>query len=148
MENHYRRTQILELLRREQVATQGDLRRKLARRGIHVTQATVSRDIEELGVVKTRDGYRVPEAVEAVTLSQPTLPVLLKEFMVEAKQAASLVIVKTHPGNAHTVAAALDAAAWPEIAGTVAGDDTIMVATPGAAEAARVAKKILALVAG
>jgi len=56
--------------------------------------------------------------------------------------------VKTHPGNAHTVAAALDAAAWPEIAGTVAGDDTIMVATPGAAEAARVAKKILALVVG
>ena len=148
MENHYRRTQILELLRRDKVATQGELRRKLARRGIHVTQATVSRDIEELGVVKTREGYRLPEAIAAASLPQPTLPVLLKEFMREARQAASLVIVKTHPGNAHTVAAALDAAAWPEIAGTVAGDDTIMVATPGAAEAARVAKKILALVAG
>ena len=148
MENHYRRTQIVELLRRDKVATQGELRRKLARRGIHVTQATVSRDIEELGVVKTREGYRLPEALEAVSPSQPTLPVLLKEFMREARQAASLVIVKTHPGNAHTVAAALDAAAWPEIAGTVAGDDTIMVATPGAAEAARVAKKILALAAG
>ena len=148
MENHYRRTQILELLRRESVATQGDLRRKLARRGIHVTQATVSRDIEELGVVKTREGYRVPEAVETVSLPQLTLPVLLQEFMVEARPAANLVIVKTHPGNAHTVAAALDAAEWPDIAGTVAGDDTIMVATPGAAEAARVAKKILALVAG
>ena len=119
MENHYRRTQILELLRRDKVATQGELRRKLARRGIHVTQATVSRDIEELGVVKTRAGYRLPEAIEAGFLPQPTLPVLLKEFMREARQAASLVIVKTHPGNAHTVAAALDAAAWPEIAGTV-----------------------------
>ena len=148
MENHYRRTQILELLRRDKVATQGELRRKLARRGIHVTQATVSRDIEELGVVKTRDGYRVPEALAAVSPAQPNLAVLLNEFMREAKPAANLVIVKTHPGNAHTVAAALDAAEWPEIAGTVAGDDTIMVATLGAAEAARVAKKILALVAG
>jgi transcriptional regulator of arginine metabolism len=148
MENHYRRTQILELLRREPIATQGVLRRKLAKRGIHVTQATVSRDIEELGVVKTREGYRLPEAVETVSLSQPTLSVLLKEFMVEARTAANLVIVKTHPGTAHTVAAALDAAAWPEIAGTVAGDDTIMVATPGSVAAARVAKKILALVAG
>ena len=148
MENHYRRTQILELLRHDKVATQGELRRKLARRGIHVTQATVSRDIEELGVVKTREGYCVPEAIAAVSLPQPNLPVLLKEFMREARQAANLVIVKTHPGNAHTVAAAIDAAGWPEIAGTVAGDDTIMVATPGAAEAARVAKKILALVVG
>ena len=148
MENHYRRTQILELLRRDKVATQGDLRRRLAKRGIHVTQATVSRDIEELGVVKTRAGYRLPEAIEAFSLPQPALSVVLREFMREAKPAANLVIVKTHPGNAHTVAAALDAAEWPEISGTVAGDDTIMVATPGAAEAARLAKKILALVAG
>ena len=148
MENHYRRTQILELLRRDKVATQGELRRKLARRGIHVTQATVSRDIEELGLVKAREGYRVPEALEAASPPQPTLPVLLKEFMREVKPVANLVIVKTHPGNAHTVAAALDAAAWPEIAGTVAGDDTIMIATPGPTEAARVAKKILALVVG
>ena len=148
MDKHYRRTQILELLHREKVATQGELRRKLARRGIHVTQATVSRDIEELGLVKAREGYRVPEALAAPSPPQPTLPVLLKEFMREAKPAANLVVVRTHPGNAHTVAVALDAAAWPEVVGTVAGDDTIMVATPGAAEAARVAKKILALVGG
>ncbi len=148
MDKHYRRTQILDLLRREHVATQGDLRRKLMRRGIHVTQATVSRDIEELGVVKTREGYRVPEAREAGVPPQPTLPVVLKEFMREVKPAASLVVVKTHPGNAHTVAVALDAAAWPEVAGTVAGDDTILIATPGAREAERIAKKLLGLVAG
>jgi transcriptional regulator of arginine metabolism len=147
MDKHYRRTQILELLRREQVATQGELRRKLMRRGIHVTQATVSRDIEELGLVKTRDGYRVPEALEAASPPQPTLPVLLKEFMREAKPAANLVVVRTHPGNAHSVAVALDASAWPEIVGTVAGDDTILIATPGPTEAARVTRKILALVA-
>ena len=148
MENHYRRTQILELLRRDKVVTQGDLRQKLAKRGIHVTQATVSRDIEELGVIKTRGGYRLPEALEAIPMPQPNLTVVLKEFMREARPAANLVIVKTHPGNAHTVAAALDAAQWPEISGTVAGDDTIMVATPDAAQAARLAKKILALVDG
>jgi transcriptional regulator of arginine metabolism len=147
MDKHYRRTQILELLRREQVATQGELRRKLMGRGIHVTQATVSRDIEELGLVKAREGYRVPEALEAVSPPQPTLPVLLKEFMREVKPAANLVVVKTHPGNAHSVAVALDASAWPEIVGTVAGDDTILIATPGPTEAARVTRKILALVA-
>ena len=64
MDKVYRRTQIVDLLRNEEVETQEDLRRKLARRGIHVTQATVSRDIEELGLVKTRAGYRLPEAAE------------------------------------------------------------------------------------
>jgi transcriptional regulator of arginine metabolism len=147
MNKHYRRTQILELLRHEKVATQGELRRKLAKRGLHVTQATVSRDIEELGLVKTREGYRVPEGLEAPALAPPHLPVLLREFMREVKTAANLVIVKTHPGNAHTVGAVLDAFAWPEIVGTVAGDDTIMVATPGTAQATRVAKRISGLVA-
>ncbi len=68
MDKIYRRTQILDVLRSEKAATQQDLRRKLARRGIHVTQATVSRDIEELGLVKTRAGYRQPEPAE------PTAP--------------------------------------------------------------------------
>src|SRR6266568_4668801 len=106
MDKLYRRTQILDLLGAEPVATQADLRRKLERRGIRVTQATVSRDIEELGVVKTRAGYRLPESA---------------------------------------VAAALDAEHWPEVMGTVAGDDTIFVATHGAREAARIRKKFLDL---
>jgi len=147
MDKLYRRTLILDLLRSEAVATQEELRRKLARRGIHVTQATVSRDIEELGLVKTREGYRPPAAAEPPAPPQPTLPVILKEFLREALQASNLVVLKTHPGNAHSVAAALDAEQWPEVVGTVAGDDTIFVATPGAREAAQFRKKILALVA-
>jgi len=147
MDNLYRRNQILELLRAEPVATQAQLCQKLARRGIHVTQATVSRDIEELGLVKTRDGYRLPDAPEPAAPPQPALPIVLKEFLREVGVASNLVIVKTHPGNAHTVAAALDAEQWPEIVGTVAGDDTIFVATPGAREAARIRKKLLALLA-
>src|SRR2546426_738965 len=103
MDNLYRRTQILELLRTESVATQTQLRRKLERRGIRVTQATVSRDIEELGLVKTREGYRVPGGGAAVTPPQPTLAVILKEFLRESRQASNLVILKTHPGNAHSV---------------------------------------------
>jgi transcriptional regulator of arginine metabolism len=147
MDKLYRRTQILQLLRTEAVATQEELRRKLARRGLHVTQATVSRDIEELGLVKTHEGYRLPDASEPVPSPQPALPVILKEFLLYARQASNLVVLKTHPGNAHTVAAALDAEQWPEVVGTVAGDDTIFVATPAAPQAAQCRKKILALVA-
>jgi transcriptional regulator of arginine metabolism len=147
MDKVYRRTQILDLLRTEEVATQEDLRRKLARRRLHVTQATVSRDIEDLGLVKTRTGYRLPEAAEPVAPPQPTLPVVLKEFLTDARQAANLVVLKTRPGNAHSVAVALDAEPWPEIVGTIAGDDTILVATPSSRQAAQVRKKVLALVA-
>jgi transcriptional regulator of arginine metabolism len=142
MDNLYRRTQILELLRTETVATQKDLRRKLDRRGIHVTQATVSRDIEELGVVKTREGYRVPDSGPAAAPPQPNLGTILKEFLREVRQASNLVVLRTHPGNAHSVAVALDAEQWPEITGTIAGDDTIFVATAGIREASRVQKKI------
>ena len=148
MENVYRRTQIVDLLRTEEVETQDDLRRKLARRGIHVTQATVSRDIEELGLVKTRAGYRLPDAAaERMAPPQPTLAVVLKEFLTDARQASNLVILKTRPGNAHSVAVALDANPWEEIVGTVAGDDTIFIATSSSRQAELIRKKIRALVA-
>jgi transcriptional regulator of arginine metabolism len=151
MDNLYRRNQILEIIRQESVATQEELRRKLARRGIRVTQATVSRDIEELGLIKTRAGYRRPEGAEPVkpvVAPQPTLTVLLKEFVRGVEVAANLVVVKTNPGNAHSVGVGLDAERWPEVVGTVAGDDTIFIATPSARHAASVRKKILAALAG
>jgi transcriptional regulator of arginine metabolism len=147
MNKLYRRTQILDLIRVEAVTTQEELRRKLARRGIHVTQATVSRDMEELGLVKGRAGYRVTGGPEPPAPPQPTLAVILKEFLVEARQASNLLVLKTRPGNADSVAAALDSEPWPEIVGTVAGDDTIFVATRGAREAAQCRRRILALVA-
>lgn len=143
MDNVYRRTQILEILENGTAATQTELRRKLAQRGIRVTQATVSRDVEELGLVKTREGYRRP-AAEAASAPQPELAVVLKEFVRDVRQAANLVIVRTHPGTAHTVGVALDNEEWPEIAGTVAGDDTIFVAAARASDANRIRKKILA----
>ena len=146
MDKLYRRTQILDLLRREPVGTQGELCEKLSRRGIQVTQATVSRDIEELGLIKTRNGYRVPGPPASLKLPQPALPVILKEFLWEVRKACNLVVIKTHPGNAHSVAAALDSEQWPEVVGTVAGDDTIFIATGSSQQATRIRKKILDLV--
>lgn len=147
MDNLYRRTQILELLRTEKVTTQSDLRRKLERRGIRVTQATVSRDIEELGIIKTREGYRVPNPSPTAAPPQPTLAVVLKEFLRGVRLAANMVIIKTHPGNAHSVAVALDAENWMEVMGTIAGDDTVFIATTGGREASRLQKKIMAILA-
>jgi transcriptional regulator of arginine metabolism len=144
MENLYRRNQILDIINKGNVLTQAQLRRALAQRGIHVTQATVSRDIEELGLVKTREGYRLPGAPEPATPPQPTLSVILKEFLREVRLASNLVVVKTHPGNAHTVAVALDSTGWSELLGSVAGDDTIFLATAGVREAGRLRKRILA----
>ncbi|HEX5483240.1 MAG TPA: ArgR family transcriptional regulator [Terriglobia bacterium] len=147
MDNLYRRHQILDILRVQSISTQTELRRALAQRGIRVTQATVSRDIEELGLVKTREGYRLPEARELAVAPQPALSVILKEFLREVRLASNLVIVKTHPGNAHSVAAALDSTGWPELLGTVAGDDTIFLATAGGRAAGNVRKKIMAALA-
>src|SRR5579862_9957061 len=146
MENLYRRNQILDIINKGNVLTQAQLRRALAQRGIHVTQATVSRDIEELGLVKTRSGYRLPDAVSPMASLQPTLAIVLKEFLSETRLAANLVVVKTRPGNAHSVAVALDANPWDEVVGTIAGDDTIFIATPSSHHAEVIRKKILALV--
>lgn len=148
MDHLYRRNQIRELLQSETVATQEELRRRLARRGIHVTQATISRDIQDLGLIKTREGYHLPDTAEPLPAPlQPSLPVVLKEFVRETLAASNLVVVKTNPGNAHSVGVALDAERWPEVVGTVAGDDTIFIATPGPSEARRVRKKILSILA-
>jgi transcriptional regulator of arginine metabolism len=147
MDKLYRRSRILELLRAGAVATQADLCHKLGRLGLHVTQATVSRDIEDLGLVKTREGYRLPENNQPAVAAQPSLPLVLKEFLREARQASNMVVLKTNPGNAHSVAVALDSEKWPEVVGTVAGDDTIFIATSKASEASRVLRKIQSLLA-
>ena len=149
MDNVYRRTQILEIVAREPVLTQAQLRRRLAQRGVRVTQATVSRDLEELGLTKTRDGYRLPEAGH--TSSSPAhhnLGRVLKEFVRDVRNAGNLVIVRTHPGTAHAIGVALDTVPWPEIAGTVAGDDTVFVATDNARDATRLRRKLMDQLAG
>ncbi len=122
----FRQGQILKLVTQRAIASQDDLRRSLAQMGQRVTQATLSRDLRELRLVKTTGGYRPLAAVE----EKPPLPPLahaLAEFLLDARPAQNLLVLKTPPGGAQPLAASLDAARWKEIVGTVAGDDTVLL---------------------
>jgi len=115
------------------VSSQDELRRKLRRRGIHVTQATLSRDIHELRLSKGPGGYALPNgngngigaAVEVD--GQPSFEEVLDSFALRARRAMNQIVVSTVLGGAQPVAAALDRAGWPEVVGTIAGDDTVLV---------------------
>jgi transcriptional regulator of arginine metabolism len=140
-----RQGKILEVIRRDPVHNQQELLVHLRRAGIHVTQATLSRDIKELGLVKGAEGYRefsprIPYA------SEDNLRHLLREFLSDTKASGNLVILKTHQGCAQTVAVALDRAGWPELAGTLAGDDTILTVVAEGYRSQDVQKRIQQLV--
>jgi transcriptional regulator of arginine metabolism len=127
----FRHGQILRLVSAERISNQEDLRRRLAQQRMRVTQATLSRDLQELQLVKTREGYRAP----ALPAPEPaaTLPVLtraLREFLLDIRPAENLLVLKTPPSGAQPLAAAVDAAKFPEVAGTIAGDDTVLIITP------------------
>ncbi len=125
-----RHRRILDLIARESILTQEDLVDRLARAGLNVTQATLSRDIKELGLIKTGEGYATPaEFGGEATAPAPSLAHLLREFVTDVKEAQNLLVVRTTTGSAQPVAAALDAEQWPELLGTLAGDDTILVVT-------------------
>jgi transcriptional regulator of arginine metabolism len=115
------------------VASQDELRRKLRRRGIHVTQATLSRDIHELRLSKGPGGYSLPNGngngIHAAGDDDgpPLFEEMLESFGLRARQAMNQVVVSTVLGGAQPVAAALDRAGWPEVLGTIAGDDTVLV---------------------
>jgi transcriptional regulator of arginine metabolism len=128
-----RQRAIRDLVEQRPIRTQQELAAALRERGFRTTQATISRDVAELGLVKTpRDGtraYALPaRLVEADASGEERLRRLLHDLPVEFREAGSLLIIKTLPGSAHAIAAALDRARWPEVAGSVAGDDTLFVA--------------------
>jgi transcriptional regulator of arginine metabolism len=128
-----RQHRLLELVSREPALTQEDLVRRLAELGLRVTQATLSRDIRELGLVKTGAGYRVPDVGPSADGSHlRSLAHLLREFVVDVREAQNLLLLKTSPGSAQPVAAALDAQRWPELLGTLAGDDTVLAVSADA----------------
>ena len=123
-----RHSQILEILRTNRVTSQEALRELLHRRGTEVTQATLSRDIRELRLVKVpgADGgghYSLPDEWE----STPTLESLLPTLFQSAEGVDHLLVIHTMKGGAQTVAAAIDWQEWPEVLGTLAGDDTILI---------------------
>ena len=143
MNKAYRQGQILKLIRGKRVQTQDDLAHELkASYGIDTTQVTLSRDIRELGLLKTPEGYRQVEAAPA----GPDLASIAAELLQDARVAQNLIVLRTSPGNANALAVALDKQDWPDVVGTIAGDDTILVVAPDASAAEKLRKKLLGFV--
>ena len=120
-----------DLLSSPVAQTQEVLVGELKKHGIEVTQATISRDLSELGALRTSSGYVLPSELSAAE-SQGTreeLCAILRSHALRTTQAASIAIIHTAPGHANFVASAIDASRFPEILGTIAGDDTIFLAT-------------------
>ncbi len=142
MSKAYRHGQILKLIRARAIHTQEELARELQRAGIPATQVTLSRDIRELKLVKTSEGYRemLPEEVG------PSFETLAAEFLHDVRSAQNLVVLKTSPGHANSVAVALDSEEWPEVVGTIAGDDTLLVIAPDSNTADHLRKKLIELI--
>ena len=144
MSKSYRQGQILKLIRGTRVLTQDELAEELRKQGISATQVTLSRDIRDLRLVKTREGYQEMAPEER----GPAFPLLAAEFVLDVKCAQNLVVLKTAPGHANSVAVALDQEEWPEVVGTIAGDDTILVITLDSATAEVVQEKLMTILEG
>jgi transcriptional regulator of arginine metabolism len=144
-----RRRRIVELIGREPVHSQAELARLLADDGIVVNQATLSRDLEELGAVKVRhDGgalvYAVPSP-ENAPVAESRLSRVLAELLVAAEHSGNMVVLRTPPGAAQFLASALDRAELPDVIGTVAGDDTILVIARAVDGGAAVVQRLVTL---
>jgi transcriptional regulator of arginine metabolism len=126
-----RQRAIADLLRGGGAASQEEVTEKLSDLGYKVTQATVSRDLDQLGAVKVKRGgvmsYALPDQIGAAVWSASRLERILREWVVSVEAAGNLLVLKTPPGSAHLVGSALDQARLPEVAGTVSGDDTLIV---------------------
>jgi transcriptional regulator of arginine metabolism len=140
MNKSYRQGQILKLVRSRSLRTQDELARALRAIGVRATQVTLSRDLRELGLVKTAEGYA--QTAEAAPAG-PDLATVLREFLLDVRVAQNLLVLITPPAHASSVAEALDQAAWPEVVGTVAGDNTILVIAPTSSKASTLREKLL-----
>ena len=126
----YRQSDILDLVSQQVVRSQDTLKRQLAARGIKATQATISRDIKELGLVKrAADGayQRAQAGTPSPAVTGERVRRAVVEYLRRADRVQQLLVLKTDPGQAQPLACALDQADWPEVVGTLAGDDTILM---------------------
>src|ERR1700677_1054038 len=143
MNKAFRQGQIVKLIRNKRILTQEDLARELKlSQGIDTTQVTLSRDIRDLGLLKTPEGYRQVEAASPA----PDVETIASELLQDVRVAQNLIVLRTSPGNANALAVALDKADWPEIVGTIAADDTILIVTPATGMADRLRRKLLGYV--
>ena len=137
-----RQNRILDLVLEEPLASQDELRLRLSRLGFKVTQATLSRDIHDLGLVKTPEGYMARPGEAAPDAGAPRIARLLREFVIQIRGAQNLLVLKTIVGSAQPVAAAMDQQDWPKLVGTIAGDDTVLVVCPDKEDAKKLAHRI------
>jgi transcriptional regulator of arginine metabolism len=142
MNKSFRQGQILQIVRAKGIYTQEELARELGERGVQTTQVTLSRDMREIGLVKTADGYRQLSAEK----SGPELAGVVDDYMQDIRVAQNLVVLKTSPGNANALAIAIDREELDEVVGTVAGDDTVLVIAPDQQSAERFHQKMLAFI--
>jgi len=139
MNKSFRQGQILKIIHGKEIYTQDELARELAQLGVPATQVTLSRDMRELGLVKTPEGYRQLPTER----TGPDLADVANEYLLDIRVAQNLVVLRTSPGNANTLAIAIDREALDEIVGTVAGDDTVLVITPDNETAAKFRQQML-----
>jgi transcriptional regulator of arginine metabolism len=137
-----RRTMLAKIIREQTVGRQTELVALLRKLGHVATQSSVSRDLRELGVAKMGDRYVLPD-----TTPRPKNDfAALKQFVSARLTAGSnLTVLKTSIGSAQSVAVAIDTARWPEVIGTISGDDTIFIATDGAGAQAQLGRRLLAI---
>jgi transcriptional regulator of arginine metabolism len=132
-----RQRTIADLIRSEALANQEELAERLGSLGYAVTQATISRDLEQIGAVKVRRGgqlsYALPDQVQRAPA--PRLAAVFRDWVRSIDTAANLVVIRTPPGSAHLVGVALDGSGMTDIVGTICGDDTIFVACRSGKEA-------------
>lgn len=144
-----RQSVILDAVQREPVRSQEQLRQRVRAAGFDVTQATLSRDVRELGLVKGgADGAYQPPGAAAPNgqTARSQLQRALAEYLTRVDRVQQMIVLRTGPGQAQLLGVALDRARLPEVVGTIAGDDTILVISPDARRARTLAKKLAALV--
>jgi len=143
-----RHARIVAVIREESVHSQTELAELLAEAGIQVTQATLSRDLEELGAVKVSGAYLIPEDGNRPLRQSEQAPArlvrLLRELLTGADASGNLVVLRTPPGAAQFLASALDRSGLPDVVGTIAGDDTILVVAREATGGPALAEKFTA----
>jgi transcriptional regulator of arginine metabolism len=138
----FRHGQILRLVTNQRITNQEELRSRLAAQKLRVTQATLSRDLQELRLIKTRAGYRSGTTLPGESTPLPPLARALGEFLLDIRPAVNLLVLKTPPSGAQPLAAAVDGAKFHEIAGTIAGDDTVLIITSSKKSRESLQKKI------
>src|SRR4051812_35835390 len=144
MNKSFRQGQIIKTIRAKPIYTQEELARELSQLGIQTTQVTLSRDMRELGLVKTADGYRQLTR----DTSGPRLSDIANEYLQDIRLAQNLVVLRTSPGHASALAVSIDRQELEEVVGTVAGDDTVLVITADSQAAEGFQKRMLAMIYG